>query len=56
MTPSPRPGFPAAALVDVLDPGHPGGHVLTQVLAQTGVVNWLDARFAGSQAQATARW
>jgi secretory lipase len=30
--------------------GYPGDHVLTQVLAQTGVVNWLGARFAGSPA------
>jgi len=30
--------------------GYPGDHVLTQVLAQTDVVNWLGARFAGSQA------
>jgi hypothetical protein len=30
--------------------GYPGDHVLTHVLAQTDVVNWLGARFAGSQA------
>jgi len=30
--------------------GYPGDHVLTQVLAQTDVVNWLGARFAGSPA------
>ena len=30
--------------------GSPGDHVLTQVLAQTVVVNWLGARFAGSPA------
>ena len=30
--------------------GYPGDHVLTQVLAQTDVVHWLGARFAGSQA------
>ena len=29
---------------------YPGDHVLTHVLAQTDVVNWLGARFAGSQA------
>jgi hypothetical protein len=30
--------------------GYPGDHVLTQVLAQTDVVDWLGARFAGSPA------
>jgi hypothetical protein len=30
--------------------GYPGDHVLTQVLAQTDVVNWIGARFAGSPA------
>jgi hypothetical protein len=29
---------------------YPGDHVLTHVLAQTDVVNWLSARFAGSPA------
>jgi hypothetical protein len=30
--------------------GYPGDHILTQVLAQTGVVNWLAARIAGTPA------
>jgi hypothetical protein len=30
--------------------GYLGDHVLTQVLAQTDVVNWLSARVAGTPA------
>jgi hypothetical protein len=30
--------------------GYAGDHVLTQVLAQTDVVNWVAARFAGTPA------
>jgi hypothetical protein len=30
--------------------GYPGDHVLTQVLAQSDVVGWIAARFAGRPA------
>src|SRR6266566_918831 len=35
--------------------GYVGDHVLTQIAAQTDVVNWLGARFAGRRPRATAR-
>ena len=64
MTPSPRPGSPplrwlmssitagqccAMGVTTQLN-GYPGDHALTQVLAQTDVVSWLGARFAGGPA------